>query len=243
MRIQAKLCLLVSACLLTMCKTYHEPTIYTNGLSCQNYTDYRFFERRGEEYNSFVREEGADCTYTCASGTVKDTNIAGTISSLYASSREELEARLCGVASLATPQQPLPTTSPTATSIPSATPTTSPIPTASATIAATSVPLFTGVVSMCDLGDLLINFRIVESPPDLTGRSLEVQIAEQESTCYVNPVNTSLMTCTIPIGVSFPASILVRLDGAVANDFVYSGVGCLVLPTRTSTPRPSISYP
>lgn len=96
---------------------------------------------------------------------------------------------------------------------------------------------------MCDLGDLLINFRIVESPPDLTGRSLEVQIADLESTCYVNPVNPSLMTCTIPIGVSFPASILVRLDGAVANDFVYSGVGCLVLPTRTSTPRPSISYP
>jgi hypothetical protein len=96
---------------------------------------------------------------------------------------------------------------------------------------------------MCDLGSRLINFRLVQPPPDLTGKTLEVEIAEQESTCYVNPTNPSLMTCTIPIEVSFPASILVRLDGAVVNEFVYSGLGCSILATPTQTPRPIISYP
>jgi hypothetical protein len=100
------------------------------------------------------------------------------------------------------------------------------------------VPLFAETVSMCDLGGKLINFRLVEPVPDLTGRSLEVQIAGQESTCYVNPTNPSLLTCFIPNDISFPAQVVVSLDGAIVNDFVYSGAGCSIVTTPTPTVYP-----
>ena len=95
---------------------------------------------------------------------------------------------------------------------------------------------------MCDLGGKMINFRIVESAPELTGKTLEVQIADQESTCYINPTNPGLLTCSIPNDISFPAHIVVSLDGAVVNDFVYSGVGCSILTTPTPSKKIR-SYP
>ena len=245
MHIKLKFFLLVFAFLLTSCRAYAQETTYSNGLTCQNYTDYQFFVQRGEERNFIVQEEGANCSYTCPDGTVKESNIPGTISSLYSSSKEELEVQLCGVASQATPEQPLATAtvSPTLVSVLSPTPTSSPTRTVTATVTSTSVPLLTGLVSMCDLGNNLINFRIVQPPPNLTGKTLELEMDGQDSACYINSTNPSLLTCTIPIGVSFPASILVRLDGAVVNEFVYNGLGCSVFPTRTPTPRPIISYP
>ena len=94
---------------------------------------------------------------------------------------------------------------------------------------------------MCDLGGKLINFRIVESAPELTGVTLEVRIAEQESNCYLNPTNPALLTCSIPNDISFPAQVVVSLDGAVVNDFLYSGVGCSIL--TTPTPAKIRSYP
>jgi hypothetical protein len=244
MSIKTKFFLLVSTLLLTMCKNYaNESTTYANGLSCQNYTDYRFFEWGDEKYNFYLREEGADCSHTCPNGTVKEYNIPGTTSSLYSSSKEDLEAQFCGVASQATCEQSLATASPTVSPVPSPTPISSPTRAVTATVALTSAPVFTGNVSMCDLGSRLINFRLVQPPPDLTGKTLEVEIAEQESTCYVNPTNPSLMTCMMPIEVTFPAGILVRLDGALVNEFVYSGLGCSILAMPTQTPRPIISYP
>jgi hypothetical protein len=247
MRGKTKAFLLLFSFFLTMCKSYaNQPAMYTNGLSCRNYTDYRFFEWRGEDYHFYLREEGADCTYSCPDGTIEEAQVAGTISPLYSSSKEELDAQFCGVASSPTPESPDATASPTLTAVASPTPTSSPTPAASPTAAvtlATEAPLLTGGVSMCDLGGKLINFKIAEPNPDLTGQTLEVQIADQVSSCYVNPTNPSLLTCTIPIGVSFPASIVVRLNGAVVNDFVYSGVGCAIVTTPTPAPRVTISYP
>jgi hypothetical protein len=238
MRGKTTLFLLFSVLLLTMCKSYaNQPVTHTNGLSCQNYTDYRFFEWHGEEYNFYLREEGADCTYTCSDGTVEQTTISGTISPLYAASKEDLEAEFCGVAASPTPA---------ATASPTPTPTSSPSRPASATATAslaTQVPLLSGTVSMCDLGGKLINFKIADSAPDFTEENLEVRISERESSCYVNPTNRSLLTCTIPVGVSFPATIVVRLDGALVNEFVYTGLGCALLTTPTPAARPGLSYP
>jgi hypothetical protein len=95
---------------------------------------------------------------------------------------------------------------------------------------------------MCDLGGKMINFRMVEPLPELTGKTLEVRIAEQKSTCYINPTNPNLLTCSLPNNISFPAQIVVTLDGAVVNDFVYSGVGCSILTTPTPFKKPR-SYP
>jgi hypothetical protein len=91
---------------------------------------------------------------------------------------------------------------------------------------------------MCDIGGNLISFRMVQPAPDLTGKTITVEIAAQESTCYVNQSNPSLMTCTIPADVTFPASVVVRVNEAVANEFTYEGIGCarLTTPIPTTTP-------
>jgi len=92
---------------------------------------------------------------------------------------------------------------------------------------------------MCDIGtDRLISFRTVQPPPDLTAKTLMVRIAEQETTCTVNPTNPSLLTCAIPAGVTFPAAVVVSLDDAVVNDFIYDGLGCAKLSTPIVTTAP-----
>jgi hypothetical protein len=91
---------------------------------------------------------------------------------------------------------------------------------------------------MCDVGIHLINFRMVEPVPGLTVEGLELQIDDRPATCSVNPTNPSLLTCTIPAGVSFPARVLVRLDGVTVNDFVYDGLGCAKIATAFPTTTP-----
>jgi hypothetical protein len=79
---------------------------------------------------------------------------------------------------------------------------------------------------------------MAEPVPDLTGRTVTVQIAGLDSICSVNPTNPSLLTCTIPPDVIFPARVVVSLDGVMVNDFTYDGVGCqqLTTPVPTTTP-------
>jgi hypothetical protein len=139
---------------------------------------------------------------------------------MYSASQAELDAQFCGVALEPTPTEAIATESPTAAPSPTAaaSPTLAASPTAAespiasptapiaATAASTSVAqgsLLTGRVTMCDTGGNLISFRITQPPPDLTGKTLTAQIAGQESTCYVNATNPSLMTCTLPPGTVF----------------------------------------
>ena len=89
---------------------------------------------------------------------------------------------------------------------------------------------------MCDQTTDLISFRILDTAPDLTGELVTARIAEQESTCAVNPVNTSLLTCTLPSPLTLPAQVVVSLDGAVVNDFQYDGVGCILVDTPIPSP-------
>jgi len=98
--------------------------------------------------------------------------------------------------------------------------------------------MVTGQVLMCDLGANLINLRMVQPPPDLTNKTLTAQISGMESACYVNPTNPSVLTCTIPVGVTFPARIIVSLDGAVVGDLTYTGIGCEILSTAIPTTTP-----
>jgi hypothetical protein len=252
--------LMFSTLLLTMCKTYaSEPTTYTNGLSCNNYTDHRFFEWRGEEYNYYIREEGADCSYTCSDGTTFLRNVPGTVSSMYSASKAELDAEFCGVALQPTPTEALPTESLPLTATPTfvveATPTLeasptlaeSPIPVASRTGEITAAAestssaqgsLLSGRVTMCDTGGNLISFRLTQPPPDLTGKSLTAQIGGQGSACYINATNPSLMTCTLPLGMVFPAQVTVSVDGTVASEFTYDGRGCAEITTPIATTTP-----
>jgi hypothetical protein len=138
-------------------------------------------------------------------------------SPLYSASKEELDGRFCvGIF------QPTPTELPT--SMP---PTVQPSPIVA--ISPTSLPpLLTGEVTSCNRSINLINFRMVEPAADLTGRTLMVLLSEQESTCAVNPLNPSLLTCTTAAALTFPMQVVVQLDGTEVNDFTFDGFGCVV---------------
>src|SRR5918994_7487591 len=110
---KTKFFLLLTAFLLTMCKSYaNEPITYRNGLSCRNYVDYRFFEWNDEEYNFYIAEEGADCTYKCPNGVTRPVAVSGSVSTFYAVSSEELDVQFCGAAAAPT-ATPTPAASPT----------------------------------------------------------------------------------------------------------------------------------
>jgi hypothetical protein len=234
-----KLLLLLSAFLLTMCKNYDQagPVVAANGLSCQNFID----------YGVFSQEEGAECFYACPDGTVRQPAVPGnfsTESTLYSASKQELDSQFCGIAS-----QPTSTIAPVSTSPPLAVSTPSPTLTPTIQVSPTAeisptaqAPLLTGAVTLCDETLGLISFRMVETAPDLTDKILTVQVAEQETACAVNPVNTSLLTCDLPSPITFPARVLVSLDGAVVNDFTYDGIGCILvdtpIPALGATPTP-----
>lgn len=218
----------------TMC-TFYDPggaVVSPNGLSCQTRTDFGFFER----------QRSAQCYYQCPDGSVKQPEIAGDFSvsaPLYSASKEDLDAQFCSEA-----LQPAPTRPPaTATATPAITatpPLTKEVSsTSTAKISVTEQPpLLAGDVTMCDLAVRLINFRMTEPVSDLSGKDLAVRIAGKETTCAVNPVNTSLLTCGIPASVTFPARVLVRLDDVVVNDFTFTGVGCAKISTAFPTTTP-----
>ena len=221
MRKKRMLFMVFSAFLVTTCGAYGERVLANpiDGLSCRAYAG---------------SERGMECYYTCPEGTVGPIVFEGDPS--LSLSKGDLDRRYCEVASRPTSTAPPATVSPS--------PTSSPAIVASATVVVPVTaqdPLLAETASMCDLGGKLINFRIVEPAPDLTGKTLEVQIAEQESNCYVNPTNPSLLTCSLPNDISFPGHVVVSLDGAVVNDFLYSGVGCSIL--TTPTPVKIRSYP
>jgi hypothetical protein len=214
-----------SALLVTMCRFYDDGERVTpiNGLSCQGYTDY--FGKGS------VVSKGLECYYTCQQEVVGPLDFE-TDPSLSAS-KEDLDRTLCSAtAPQSTPTEPVAAASatPAASATAQASPPTEVIsPTALA-------PLLTGGITMCDGGLKLISFRIVQPPPDLTDKTLTVQIAGRESTCAVNPVNTSLLTCSIPRSMAFPAQVIVQVDGALVNDFSLNGVGCINIDPPTPTP-------
>lgn len=220
MRIKSNLFLIISVFLLTMCtgNTAIQLANPIDGLSCSG---------------SAAQME---CAYTCPDGkTVRP--LAFDRDPSLSLSKEELDSRYCDVAPQVTPTRLPASATPTAFS------TSSPTIAASVTVVVSATsqdPLLSETVSMCDLGGKLINFRIVQPAPEFTEESLEVQIAEQDSICYVNQTNPSLLTCLLPNEISFPAHIVASLEGAVVNDFLYSGVGCAIVTTPTSRPR---SYP
>ena len=218
-----KLFVAFSTLLLTMCTFYDlgGAVVAPNGLSCRNRTD----------YESFEGQPSAECYYLCPDGTGRQTELEENFSvssPLYQASKEELDAEFCpGIIAPTLTQIPFTETPIPITDSPTeeATEPALPLPT-SEPIIVSEQPLLRGDVTMCDAEEYLINFRMIEPAPDLVLQDLEVQIGDQPTTCSVNPNNTSLLICTLPPNITFPARVLVRLEGVVVNDFTYDGVGC-----------------
>jgi hypothetical protein len=220
-----KLFLAFYALLLTMCRTYTqaEPFTSIDGLVCRPYS------------NAFEGTRGFECSYICPNGETAGPRDFDTDPS-FSATKGDLDRLFCGI------EPPTSTLAPTLIAADTATlvetPTLEASATATETISPTGSPLFTGRITMCDTGGNLISFRIVDPPPDLTGITLTVEIAGEESTCSINPVNPSLMTCTLPPDLVFPASVVVRLNDAVVNELTLDGIGCdkITTPAATTTP-------
>lgn len=225
MRRNIKLFIAFSSLFMSMCTIYDQggAVLAPNGLSCENRTDYVFFEA----------QPSATCYYRCPDGTARQWEIEEKFalsSSLYQASKEELDDQYCQ-GSLEPPPTQTPTPQP-----PTAEPTSTDSPTEEATepalasptfeIIVSEQPLLRGDVTMCNKGTRLINFRMIAPAQDLAPEDLEVEIDEQLTSCSVNPNNTSILSCTLPPDITFPARVLVRLRGTVVNDFTYDGVGC-----------------
>lgn len=208
------------ALLLTMCRSYGpaEPVSSVEGLSCRPFTTYF-----GQEPS-----KGMECTYTCPSEETVGPLDFETNPALSAT-KGDMDRLFCGIIP--------PTFTPPAPTLVADSPTLQASPTVVVTYTSAS-PLLTGQVTMCDTGSNLISFRIATPSPDLAGRTVTVSIADQESSCAVNPTNLSLITCTMPPLVTFPVHVVVSLDGAVVNDFSYNGIGCeeITTPVATTTP-------
>jgi hypothetical protein len=231
MRIKLKLFVLFFALFLTMCRRYEEgaPLLTIEGLSCRNYTAY--FE------HGQISSEGLECYYACPDKTVGPLDFQ--LDPALSYTKGDMDRLYCGLEPQLTPTVPAASISPT--------PIASPTGVLSPTVIISSTPeitgtapasLLTGKVTMCDTGTNLISFRVAQPAPDLTGKTLTAQIADQDSRCYINPTNLSVMTCTIPAGVVFPARVVVSVDGVLVNDFVYDGLGCtqITTPLPTTTP-------
>jgi hypothetical protein len=210
----------VCVLLLTMCRFYdqNERVSPVEGLSCLAYTDY--FEQ------GLRVSKGLECYYTCPAGVAGPFDFEADPS--LSNSKEDLDRTLCSEAMIQnTPTEPAASESLT----PAASPTLEASPTAEASstpeVAPTSeTPLLTGEVTMCDGSTDLVSFRITQPLPDLSGSDLSIQISDAESTCTVNPTNPSLLTCTIPPTIAFPARVVARLDDVVVNDFTFEIASC-----------------
>ena len=177
-----------------------------------------------------------ECYYTCPEGTVGPLRFEGDPS--LSLSKSDFDLRFCENVPPSTSTAPIasPSASASLTSSPSAE------PSATVMVPVTAQdPYLAETVSMCDLGGKLINFRISASSPEITNDSLDVQIADRESSCYVNPTNRALLTCRLPNDFSFPVHVVVSLDGVLVNDFTFDGAGCAIL--TTPTPSKIQSYP
>lgn len=231
MRKKLKLFIVFCCFLLTMCRKYDEgaPLLTMAGLSCRNYTAY--FE------HGLRTSKGLECYYACPDQTIGPLDFPVDPALNY--TKGDMDRLYCGIEAQPTPTVSTASASPTTVASPTLAP--SPTPEVSATPETTltsAAPLLTGKVTMCDTGASLISFRVIEPPPDLTGKRLTAQIAGQGSSCSINPTNPSLMTCTIPAGVTFPARVVVSVDGAVVNDFTYDGLGCAQISTPMPTTTP-----
>ncbi len=125
-----------------------------------------------------------------------------------------------------------------------ATPTASPQPTQTATatdtpIAAESIqevaaPLLTGDVTGCNLADGYINFQLVKDTPPVNWNDVLVTMNGAQVNCVVPVANASVLSCSLPVGVTLPVRVTVTIGDSLANEFSYGGAACLyTAPTET----------
>ena len=162
-----------------------------------------------------------DDFYSCScpsSPLSNQPSLTWTLKDLQSATVEEMENLYCAepaAASIAT-STATPTPGPTATA--TTTPTKAPT--------ATPLPYLSGEVRACNLTDRYINFTIDPNAIDPSGMDFEVTISGVPSTCSVPSSNTGILSCTFPQNQTFPARVIVNVDGFITNDFIFDGSSC-----------------
>jgi hypothetical protein len=112
---------------------------------------------------------------------------------------------------------------PTATTVPTMTPT---MPS----------PILTGEVTYCDVATFTMNLRFDHSfvPSNFNH---QVTINGEPMACKVNGSNSSLLLCSYPSSIVFPANIKVSINDIVVNDFMFDGAVCVIPATPTPEPK------
>lgn len=97
-------------------------------------------------------------------------------------------------------------------------------------------PVLTGEVTYCDPATDTMNLRIDHTfvPSSFNH---QVTINGDPMACKVNGSNSSLLTCSYPPSVVFPANIKVSINDIVVNDFMYDGSACVIPATPTKEPN------
>lgn len=189
----------------------------TTTFVCTSYTDFN----PAAESNGMVK--GVTCNIPCPGNTVVKVDRPDVFDPQFLSSHStsEIQAMYC-------PGLSAPTATATATSTPPATATATSTPTKAPT--ATPLPYLSGDVTACNLSDRYINFVIDPNALDINGLDFEVTIGGVPSTCSIPSSNTGILSCTFPQNQTFPAQVIVNVDGFITNDFTFDGSSCAVNP-------------
>ncbi len=158
--------------------------------------------------------KGTDCRFKCPDGRLLSLPEA-----VVSESKQQLNFEFCGV--------PLPT----------ATPATK----AGAAAPAPLVSPLNQTIEGCDMVAHVLNFAFVQPTPNLTGKQLTVDIQGQPMQCSIPSGMPGTYSCKLPPNVSFPAGIVVKINGQMVDEFPYGGIGCIyayVTPTRI---RPTVA--
>lgn len=84
----------------------------------------------------------------------------------------------------------------------------------------------TAHVNACTLAQGYITFTLSDQAPDLTNKKLEVSINNDPVACLTTSEGPKTFRCTLPQKIKFPALVIIKLDGAEVNRFIYSGADC-----------------
>ena len=206
-----------------------------DGMRCSDLLEY--FGVEGD--NNLKAREVLACTLTCP-GTGKVVKLdfyapeGGKGSPRITQTNKEIQQKYCDAASpTATGQSPTLEVFPTAT----ATETATPLPTE--TLITVYPPILSGLVTQCDLSARYINFRILPDADPASVQKASLQLGGVPVTCGVSPGNATILTCSLPEGFQYPASVLVTVDGIDVNRFEFDGAACVVITPTIRAPLPS----
>ncbi len=188
----------------------------TTTFVCTSHTDFATGSDKG-------MTPGETCNIPCPDGSVQKVDMPDVPDPQFLNSHTTSEIQAMYCPGLATA-----TATATVTSTPGATSTATSTPTKRPT--ATPAPYLSGDVTTCNLTDRYINFPIDPNAADISGLDFEVTIGGVPSTCNVPSSNANILSCTFSQGQTFPAQVIVSVDGFITNDFTFDGGICVTNP-------------